>query len=378
MSIPLDIALYEDLSPSAAQNIAAALGQSLGVFGANALQNYQLAKNLERLNLPTSLAGLPKNLQDSALKNYLQRQQLENILQLIPDNQNYQQIEQPDSLTPSQPTMGEIPSIAPTLKSTLEVPERKPSPINRVEQMERSNQIATQLSAVNPQIAQVYKAGEEAKQKVYAARSDREYERLKPVLKTLDQELLQAIPKQLALDNLRNAITQGNIGGISRDYLADLTGAEFLRSAKGAQFITSSKEFFLGSISRAGARPNQWIEQQIRTFLPLLGRSEEANLLATEMLQANLNVQKTYPEIVNQIMENDYNTYGDLQFNVLGRSQKALNKYANEQQTLLERKMIDIIYPNNVPMKDSQDNYYSIPHDRVDEALSKGLNVYGD
>lgn len=364
MSIPLDPALYEDLSPSAAQTIATALGQSLGIFGANALQNYQLARSLENLGLPSSLSALPKNLQDISLKNYLDRQRLQNILGLLPNYQNQEQVPSANF---------EEAGVDPTF-TTLET---KPSPINRLVQMERANRIAIELAAVDPQVAQAYRAGEEAKQKLLSARSEREHERLKPIVKTLDQNIIQAIPKQSALNNLRNAIAEGNIGGISRDYLADLTGAEFLRTAKGTQFLTASKEFFLGSISRAGARPNQWIEQQIRSFLPQLGRSREANLIATEMLQADLNVQKKYPEIINQIIDSDYNTYGDLQFNVLGRAQKALDVYANQQQDLLERKMIDIVYPSEVPMKDKEGTYYKIPHDRVDEALSKGLNVYG-
>ena len=42
MTYPLDPALYEDLTPSLSQNIAAGLGQNLGVYGMQQFQNYQI------------------------------------------------------------------------------------------------------------------------------------------------------------------------------------------------------------------------------------------------------------------------------------------------------------------------------------------------
>ena len=76
---------------------------------------------------------------------------------------------------------------------------------------------------------------------------------------------------------MNDAIASKNLGFWSSDNLAEITGVEAFRSPEGAIFKTASKEYFLGNISRAGARPNQWIEQQISDMMAKIGNLQKMN-----------------------------------------------------------------------------------------------------
>lgn len=394
MTLPLDRALYEDITPSTSQNIAAALGQSLGVYGGQQVQNYLIGNQLEKLGIPRQLAGLPKDIQQTYLKNFLERQQAASILDQIyggggPSTSPRQPTTQPpaqqvQTTTPaptSAPTTSTgVPTQQPPL-TNQQMNENRRSPENRIAQQEKANQIYTYLSSINSTVAKAFKEGEDAKQKIYQVRSDREFDRLKPILKTLDEAQAQSQIKAVALSTLESAINTGT-SGLNLDYLADLTGIERLRSPQGAQFLTASKEFFLGSLSRAGARPNQWIEQQLRTFLPQFGRSEIANRVVTEILRTNLAVEEAYTRFVNQVMDEDYAEYGDLRPNVQQRAQERWKEFADKEQDDLQKRIGDVIYnnpnPENTIMVDKEGNSYNIPPDRIEEAREKGLKIYGD
>lgn len=408
MTYPLDPALYEDLTPSLSQNIAAGLGQNLGVYGMQQFQNYLTGNQLEKLGLPRELAGLPKELQQSYIKNLYERQQTSSLLsQLYGNNLSPYTIPPPGGANPTQqpnvppmqnnvttPTQnaqlptGTTPPAAitattPTQTQPLtdnQINQNRIDPQNRIVQQENANRIYTGLAAINPTVANAYKAGEDAKQKIYQTRSDREFDRLKPILKSLDEAQAQSQIKTGALTTLESAINTGT-SGLSLDYLADLTGIERLRSPQGAQFLTASKEFFLGSLSRAGARPNQWIEQQLRTFLPQFGRSEDANRVVTEILRTNLAVEEAYTRFVNQVMDEDYAEFGDLRPNVQQRAQERWKEFADAEQENLQKRIGDVIYhnpnPENTIMVDKQGNSYNIPPDRLEEARKNGLKLYG-
>lgn len=409
MTYPLDPALYEDLTPSLSQNIAAGLGQNLGVYGMQQFQNYLVGNQLEKLGLPRQLVGLPKELQQAYIKNLYEKQQTSSLLNQLYGNNlspytipapGGKSLVQPSNVPPIQtnvttptqtaqmPTQttppASITATTPGQKQPLtdnQINQNRIDPNNRIVQQENANRIYTGLAAINPTVANAYKAGEDAKQKIYQVRSDREFDRLKPILKTLDEQQAQSQIKAGALATLESAINTGS-SGLSLDYLAELTGIERLRSPQAAQFLTASKEFFLGSLSRAGARPNQWIEQQLRTFLPQFGRSEQANRVVTEILRTNLAVEDAYPRFINQVMDEDYAEYGDLRPNVQQRAQERWKEFADAEQEKLQKRIGDVIYnnpnPENTIMVDKQGNSYSIPPDRLEEARKNGLKLYGE
>ena len=154
------------------------------------------------------------------------------------------------------------------------------------------------------------------------------------VLKKADA-LAETLPqKKSALRLMGDAIASKNLGFFSRDHLAEVTGVEGLRSSEGAIFKTAGKEYFLGNIQRAGARPNQWIEQQISDMLPKIGRSTEANLSVKRALENELALDNERIKVTSEIA--DEIASGDGDFRKLGtKVEERLSKFAEEKQELL-------------------------------------------
>jgi len=148
--------------------------------------------------------------------------------------------------------------------------------------------------------------------------------------------------KESALTSMERAISEGDFSAFSRDNLADITGIEALRTAKGAEFISSGKEFFLGSLKRAGARPNQWVEQQIQKMLPKIGRSKEANLTVTEALKNELDIEKKQIELSNEIADDLENKLGYVPRNIGSLVMQKMKPYAEQKQKELASTLKDI------------------------------------
>jgi hypothetical protein len=150
---------------------------------------------------------------------------------------------------------------------------------------------------------------------------------------TRADEIATAIPqKETALNLMNDSIGQKNLSFFSPDNLAEITGIEGFRSPEGAIFKTAGKEYFLGNISRAGARPNQWIEQQIADMMAKIGRSTEANLSVTRALKNELDLDKERVRITNELSD-QMKGKGNLSMEGLGREvNKHMLTYAEEKQ----------------------------------------------
>lgn len=166
-----------------------------------------------------------------------------------------------------------------------------------------SNAQLTQLGSIDPNSA---KTAIELKKSNYKEFSDNrkfESERSLPILKKIDEQR-ESIPlKENAIIRMKEAIKNKSKFSNAGDFLADLTGLEPLRSVKGSELVTASKEFLLGNIGRVGSRPNQWIEQQIAKMMPQAGRSEEANTKVAAMLEAEVQIQKKRTEVADSLSE---------------------------------------------------------------------------
>ena len=156
----------------------------------------------------------------------------------------------------------------------------------------------------------------------------------KKVLERAD-EIAETLPqKEAALNIAKQAIVDGNLGFFTRDNLAELFGIEGLRSKEGAVFKTSMKEFLLGSLVRAGSRPNQWIEQQISDMAAKIGRSPEANLSVVRAIQNEIDIEKERIRLTDEISDQITNTTGD--YKKLGAMiNTRLAKYAEQKQNEL-------------------------------------------
>jgi hypothetical protein len=147
------------------------------------------------------------------------------------------------------------------------------------------------------------------------------------------QKVAEQLPvKRTALNLMVDAIANKNLGMFSRDNLAEMTGIEGFRSQEGAVFKTAGKEYFLGSISRAGARPNQWIEQQIQDMMTKVGRSTEANLTVARAMGNELDLDEERVRAEEEIA-NRLRGEGDQALGKLGTQlNKHMTKYAEQKQ----------------------------------------------
>jgi hypothetical protein len=169
--------------------------------------------------------------------------------------------------------------------------------------------------------------------------SERTYQskRAIPFLQKLDESRNSLQEKDQALFLMRDAINQGNLEFFYKDNFANFLGkfGEGLRTAKGAQLINAQKEFLLGNIARAGARPNMYIEQQISKMLPQIGRSDEANLTVIESFQAQQDLEKKKQEISDQLVEKYEQELGYVPGNISAQVDKITKPYADEYQRRL-------------------------------------------
>lgn len=164
--------------------------------------------------------------------------------------------------------------------------------------------------------------------KANLARSDKFKQEADVIAATIPQ-------KESALGLMEDAIASKDLSYFSRDNLAEVTGIEGFRSAEGSIFKTAGKEYFLGSIGRAGARPNQWIEQQIQDMMTKVGRSTEANLSVARAMRNELDIEKERVRLTEEISD-QMTAEGDLSQGKLGSTvNKQLAQYAEKKQTEL-------------------------------------------
>jgi hypothetical protein len=223
---------------------------------------------------------------------------------------------------------------------------------------------------------------EKMRQRKASEIAGKHFEIAKPTLLST-AEKAEALPqKEAALQGMMHAIESKNLGFFTRDNLAEITGLQGFLSPEGAVFKTTGKEFFLGSLKRAGARPNQWIEQQISDMLPKIGRSTEANLSVAEALKTEIDVEKKQIELTNSIADRMEKEQGYIGRDLSSQVQKQLSPYANEKQNELKEKL-QAIKDNYEPMNkegklmyDPEGNLRRIPAKDIKAARKANYRDY--
>lgn len=167
-------------------------------------------------------------------------------------------------------------------------------------------------------------------------REERKYhtEFSKELEKDVNQRRELLSKKENALDYARNAIETGNLKFFSPDKLADITGLDVFRTAKGAQLITAGKENLLSNMGRVSARAqNLWFEQRLNSMFPKIGQSDEANLTVQEMLEGELAIDKAYMHAFDKLAEDDEQN--------LGYVRKDISKRAHNEIKPLEKQILN-------------------------------------
>lgn len=197
------------------------------------------------------------------------------------------------------------------------------------------NELATQLRSTRDA---ALKAQENEKK---TKRSDFESERTyhtsfsRKAEEEADQ-LRSMIPKkESALNFARDSVESGNMEYFSPDKLADVTGIDAFRTTNGAKLITASKENLLTNMSRISAKgQNLWFEKRLNQMFPKIGQSNEANLTVQEMLEGELQVEKSYLNEFDRISKQDQEDYG---FVKKDASMRARNNVKSSEKEIMKR-----------------------------------------
>lgn len=174
------------------------------------------------------------------------------------------------------------------------------------------------------------------KEKSRKFEADRDYhsKRSDPIINAAEQVVKNAPINKGLIDQQRRDIASGDTAGII-PFLVDKLGLEAYRNPESARFKTANKQRFVESIHElggAGARPNQFIEQQLTQAQATLGRSAEANesVLDLEDFVADMKVKRAELEL--QLAEQDREKFGYAKNDISQRADKLMKDYTEKRQ----------------------------------------------
>lgn len=349
------------------------------------MQQRRQARALEEVGLPAGLAALDPTVLREFAKSKAQEQAIQSLFGT------------PAPLSIGEASLGAPPSVS---KAALlpgeeevgieEVQEAAPGVPLGAARLKEMSTAELQILQGFPAFKDIAKSELDMREKTadvtekrQIARAKREFQRALPVFKRADDRAETISAKSNSLSLMESAIREGNVGFFSPDNLAELTGIEGFRTAKGALFISAGKEFFLGSLKRAGARPNQWIEQQIQKMLPKIGRSTLANLSVVEALKSEMEVERKGQDLLSDFSDEDDKKYGYIKGNIGQRVRKALKSFADKEQTVLQEKLKDLqrsysskkSTPQGILMIDPAGKLRRVPKEDVKKAKEAGYNL---
>lgn len=186
---------------------------------------------------------------------------------------------------------------------------------------------------------------------------DREYA-YKVNQKTRDKAdaIRDSLPAQQgALVGMEDAINSNEIGPFTLDHFANMLGIEGLRSAKSGQFLAASKTFFGKAVKEVGgARPNIYLEQQMASMLPGIGRDKWANLGGLEFQKFGVDVNEKWLDLYDKFSNEDIDKYGFVKENIDSRIAKEMKPFTEKRQQQLEDKIKEIDKLRKIETKPSK------------------------
>lgn len=229
------------------------------------------------------------------------------------------------------------------------------------------------LSLIDPATAKTMQhardvSTREAREETSAERkkfeADREFhsKRSDPYLQEAN-EIIQSAPikKGLALQ-LRRDIESGATEGIL-PYMVEKTGLEFWRNPESARFRTAAKDRFVETLSSiaGGARPNMYLEQQLVSAQPSLGRSKLANATVLDMEDFIDDMKLQKAKYVSDLAKEDMEKYGYVKSDVADRANDKMADYAEKRQ---DQMAYDIRQRTEDTLKD---------HDLLQDVVAKNI-----
>jgi hypothetical protein len=275
---------------------------------------------------PLKMAGLYQNAatqqaktQESQAK---QREKLKLYKSLGIDIDEMEQTQSPQVSQPQQPM---------TLPKTViqqppfMLPQSQPQPPTEPYKTQPSKrfddkQVQTMLASGDPDLARIAKNEMDVRNQEFQKKQveqkqfneERKYHtaQSKPVLDKVFK-LRDAVPKkQMALAMARDAVESNEVGALSLNNIAERFNLPELKTAKGAQLVAAGKENLLSNVSRITGQKNKWIEQQIASVFPRIGQSREANLIFSELLEAENALDQAYIDSYDTLSKEDKQQFG--------------------------------------------------------------------
>ena len=202
------------------------------------------------------------------------------------------------------------------------------------------------LEITSPELAKAFKPiyEQQSKKELEATKAD--VKRSGEFFKKIDQAREGIGRKELSLGQIDEAIKSRSGLDTLRDMVASASGNESFRSAKGAQPLSATKEFFLGDLaSIPGVRPNQFLERTLASAFTDPARTQEANEMVAAGMRSNLALDKLKIQLTDQI-EDSYRQAGQPVPGTISRdvanaltpyAQQLQDQWANEVQHIKER-----------------------------------------
>jgi len=344
--------------PSFSQRLNEGIGgaaQAAGQFYEQRQQQQQQqemqAKRNQQLQELTGmdLSGLPEDMQKTALQEALKGKGKEDLFNkkqaffkgLVSGDQDPVLQDQPSMQETSQPETGEP-------KQSSKAKPKKPPIYTQAQILEAnaydpSGQTARAMQQSNKSSEAQQRHEEELnlereKQEKTDFQKDREFHTQfsKPIIENANNILASAPAKKGIMDQWERDIRSGKTSGLG-NFLADKTSAEFWRNPESARSKAAGKEYFVESLRTLapGARPNQFIEQQLVAAQPTIGRDVESGLSVLQMQRYLDDLKEKGAELELQLAEQDREKYGYGRQDIRERARKELTKYAEERQKQL-------------------------------------------
>ena len=155
-----------------------------------------------------------------------------------------------------------------------------------------------------------------------------------PILKEAESILKEVPIKKGLINQQRRDIASGETAGII-PFLVEKTGLEAYRNPESARFKTISKQRFIESLhalGASGARANQFIEQQLTSAQPSLGRDEEANQTVLDLEEFIDDMKAARARFEIEEAEKDEKLFGFAKNDIARRADKKMNEYAEKRQ----------------------------------------------
>lgn len=188
------------------------------------------------------------------------------------------------------------------------------------------------VSMIDPNLGKVFATLHETQQRT--SEKEKEFQRSRST-KYLDKisAAAEGLPeRRIAVNSAKTAIQSGEMQPFGGDFWADVLHAPQLKSASGAALATAAKTNLIGSLSQiSGARPNQFIEQQIDRAFAKAGQTKEANMAQMDIIEAKLDIDEKVTELANQMADEYAQQLGYVPENIDREVQKAVKPYAENR-----------------------------------------------